>query len=1418
MGPDPASRIQQGVAYASDQIHGCLCPRIAVLSSPDVRQILRPNGFADFAECLRPFENSIQGVTVRTSQLESKQCPTFPVRFDSVDAFTRQPRPSTDLNEASRDSLGPSIRAQNRHRRPEEVVDVINSMVAAGARTVDYAVASIDISGKEGLQRVTQSNLEEVTPWFADARNSILQSKAVNRHETFGHPVAVLLTVSTRSADPLNAFSSLFSATQTQNCDVFQNSPFVDPNILRYYVLLHDESQGADIEESKTLLESVKKIYGLNCCILPINCASGASTSAEIGNIWKNVLAPSPQLHSRRIDDTQAESPDLTFAAALNDEDVKRLKGFVRELVAQGLVPWMERCVSQWNEFIAASRKGLTGRLFGAGRKFFGSSASRSSSGTSTPDRPSWNVQGGFYPHAALEAQTRRLADFAFMTHDYKLAASMYDIGRKEYANDKAFQYAAGATEMFGLSHLMMMMGASSPPIDVDSYLASACALYRTPSNHSHGALLRPVKATLLYYEAYRALNFYRPAPAGLIRAAEDPEADLEVVSAILFEQAAFADLHTMPQPSLRKWALHMTMAGHKYRQSGAKQLSLRCFKAAKQAYDQPAPFVKEFLDDDQESDADEKDFDDAAMSASGAGWALIQDHVEYELGRQAFNDGDSERAVEHFLRLIHPQPVKAMPNDQPDMAANQKLHEMYVQELLAAFKSLPESSAPTAGASKPSPRIESPWPFFRAEGSYFSCDTPKPDRESERKTAADGKEWHDLEHQFLRHQCADSPNRPKTLHSANFANTVEVNAATALFLHVKNPLAAMLTLSDIKLTMRREGAPNEEEPDGIRIAHIEDLTLQPLEERTLSVDVTASSTGKFRVAGLTYSLAGTIPMEQSIVKHGKRLNATREQRASKTPLYAPDESLAITVTEPQPSLEVLIGNVTVELGLGEEREISISFRNTGKVPLSGLCFLTNLPEAIQLLRNGDEVALPANSSGLTLSNDIIPVSPLQVLTSDRSLAPGEEHNCQLLLRGCELGEYTSRLLFAFESGTANQLSYASQRATILTRVYPTVNIGVDISPSLEGFAYNLTLSAVNMIPSRDPIKVTNAVLVSPRWQSLGSSQSHGAEWHQIGTAFASLPPMQSIQATIPIGEQTPTDKGAADPTQMLDHTFEQLRALLIGRDVDLSARPGPITLQTSLAQQTDRLSSPSKFLAASKAEWRRNTLRQHFPTMTEAELARTFTLYQPEDLDVLVDWESNDGKTKGQVFIFGLSLGPARNRLNAVLKSLDSGAGGRSLYEETAKQRAAFLANLEQSSLATEEDPLVVDFDVARSNDTPQAQVPVTFRIRNMSTTRSARSVIDLDSTIESEVHSLGPRKASWVGRLTLRSEMIPPRGGVELKAMAARPDGGSVAEQIQAELGDWSIKAEVLDHVTGEVLQKFNSGRLRSGKMATF
>lgn len=62
----------------------------------------------------------------------------------------------------------------------------------------------------------------------------------------------------------------------------------------------------------------------------------------------------------------------------------------------------------------------------------------------------------------------------------------------------------------------MIMLSTRSPPIDVDSYLVQACAEYQSRST----VQLNSLRATLLYYEAYRALDHYRSAPYALIRAA----------------------------------------------------------------------------------------------------------------------------------------------------------------------------------------------------------------------------------------------------------------------------------------------------------------------------------------------------------------------------------------------------------------------------------------------------------------------------------------------------------------------------------------------------------------------------------------------------------------------------------------------------------------------------------------------------------------------------------------------------------------------------------------------------------------------------------------------------------------------------------------------------------------------------------
>lgn len=51
-----------------------------------------------------------------------------------------------------------------------------------------------------------------------------------------------ILAVSTSNPEPLNAFAELYDATSPEK--LFADRPWVDPNVLRYYVLVHDSTLG----------------------------------------------------------------------------------------------------------------------------------------------------------------------------------------------------------------------------------------------------------------------------------------------------------------------------------------------------------------------------------------------------------------------------------------------------------------------------------------------------------------------------------------------------------------------------------------------------------------------------------------------------------------------------------------------------------------------------------------------------------------------------------------------------------------------------------------------------------------------------------------------------------------------------------------------------------------------------------------------------------------------------------------------------------------------------------------------------------------------------------------------------------------------------------------------------------------------
>jgi hypothetical protein len=282
-----------------------------------------------------------------------------------------------------------------------------------------------------------------------------------------------------------------------------------------------------------------------------------AGTGSEV---WNTPISQS--LQGLGIINTDNAPPEVDYGKYLNTEDITGLRVFVREMVVQSLVPFMERNIQLWNEQVAAARRGISGRFFGASRRLFGSSA-RSPNPHSVQSIPAFgpNIPIGtttitIYPHNAPEAQMRKLADFAFMLRDYKFALNIYEAVKRDYATDKAWKHHAGIQEMIGTCLLLLPHPLPSKN-EVDQAFEKAVQQYLTRCTSPYFA----TRSTVIYYELLKSRRMWREVPTALVRMTGE---DSDLRSALFLEQAAHCFLRAQ-RPMIRKYGFHLIMAGHRF-------------------------------------------------------------------------------------------------------------------------------------------------------------------------------------------------------------------------------------------------------------------------------------------------------------------------------------------------------------------------------------------------------------------------------------------------------------------------------------------------------------------------------------------------------------------------------------------------------------------------------------------------------------------------------------------------------------------------------------------------------------------------------------------------------------------------------------------------------------------------------------
>ncbi|XP_060722601.1 trafficking protein particle complex subunit 8 isoform X3 [Tachysurus vachellii] len=940
-------------------IQDSFVPMVAVLCSDDAETVTRKNNLS-FPELLRPFCRLTSEGHLRDP---NNQIVVVKGLRISVTGVNTQPAHSIELNR-------------------------LLSQAVSVCQPPDGPAANVITAGDYDL------NISATTPWFEAYRESFLQSMPPSDHEFLNHYVACMLVVSSQESVPTEQFQKLSQEQhRIQHSGDYTYPKWFIPNTLKYYVLLHDISDG-DEKRADSIYEDIKQRYGTQCCyLLKINSGTGAARPDEqMPDPWSQYLQKNPiysseqyeeavvnnvgenninsevdgldtsdavtHTHPLKLDQTadpdypcnsseavnsvdmdlsRSQKPTTSTSQAhgvcltLNDHD--RIRQFIQEFTFRGLLPHIEKNIRQLNDQLV-SRKGLSRSLFSATKKWFG--------GGKVPEKSIAelkNTTGLLYPPEAPELQIRKMADLCFLVQHYELAYNCYHTAKKDFLSDQAMMYAAGALEMAALS-AFLQSGAPRPyPAH---YMETAIQTYRDVCKN----MVLAERCALLSAEVLKSQAKYAEAAALLIKMTSE---DSDLRSALLLEQAAHCFIN-MRSPMVRKFAFHMILSGHRFSKAGQKRHALRCYCQAMQVY-------------------------------KGKGWTLAEDHINFTIGRQSFTLRQPENAIAAFWHILI--------NDSKQSATQQSA---FLREYLYVYRNASQPSSESSLPHLPLPCLHCTQTrmFFGherrlAEGEKQAATHVWLDQEYDREQS---QLWAELEEQVVavvNRGSAPINFQPTqyclSSHTDNLRYPLAVVEEPIIVEVVfRNPLKVPLALSELSLLWKftpkdfsgpqggttGETVCNEKEAatskatafdDLINTEVIPEFPMNPEETKVARLKLLPHKTGELHVLGVVYNL-GTgdedntgeaasrlmfVRGRQDLEIRGPRLNVTKEEKTSVR--HGPDRRLQPIITPPMPLLEVFFINFPTGLLCSEIRKAWVEFINMSAVPLTGLRVASTHPE-----------------------------------------------------------------------------------------------------------------------------------------------------------------------------------------------------------------------------------------------------------------------------------------------------------------------------------------------------------------------------------------------------------------------------------------------------------------------------------------
>ncbi|KAJ7900204.1 ER-golgi trafficking TRAPP I complex 85 kDa subunit-domain-containing protein [Mycena olivaceomarginata] len=1255
-----------------------LSPHICILSSPDLSQLLKSSLLPPLPHILQSF-SPLPQVTTRTTSLTSVPHTSFGLRFSSLG----------EIEAACK---------EDEHQRAERTIDWI------GARISNRCAKWLQDMEKLGEKDPIR------TPWWDELKRCAEGDHVPSKIEGWNHPVALILAVSTTAPNPLQAITALHARA-------IELPSWVDPTFLRYTLIIHPQNSPFSDEEAGALFNAVKKQFGLESYLLPLTLPSPPPPPVPVPALIPR-LPPPPSSDSPEPSPIDAPPPTPNIPGApsalntlrMSDKDIQQTARFTREFLLMSLIPWMEKCVF-------SSNRRLPSRLFSSTRRLFGSpspspapthvssaSLSRSSTFNGSP------VIAAGAPGPAPPSQQRRLAEFATILGDFKLAVTVWEALRKE---------GKGGSDMLPLL--------LSPSPAVSLHVGNALSGLSTSSALTAQAQLRALSYAVRWEIGIDSPDFLGGILEGdrwLVWAAGNSE---EPPSALLLAHAA---LLSARKSARRRSALWYLSAANILEKCGIKPLTMYFLRKAHGLYkiSPPKELSPSFWDSEARSPSDETGFD------------AILSGIEHPLGRLLYTTGDVAGAVRYFLGLLRGSslPLRlsttngSATGDDANFAGTDKVFLDDFRVAFAVWLTLEfelSSLIPSDSISSQLPGdqvslLDLKLPFTFCLQSQTRLRLPRESQEDE------GSEWQNREEDWVkfwkgRGGTGSLTKTGKVVVDGTSRFILAIKYKIHIFLLsetffvdlvLRNPLDAEVNLSNVTIVVEESHSGDASSSKSfLDVEVVEDLTLGPRESRTVPIVVKSSRPTKLTITHAAYDFLSLLPSTESLASRGKRLQNTAAQRQH--PTYAPDVLLTVDIVEATHKLLVnFVDDQQLILGEGETKSLRLWFVNRGTNAIGEVWMVAGADDEIWVSStetDDDDVSRSDNSLSLQQPYHL-PVT----------LQPGDSTEVSVTIHASQVGERELSLLFVYRESDAD--AFHSARVTQYYDVRPILDITASASPSHSTDHLFMVNLEVENVSGSYPIQLEQMSTLSPTWKCDV----------MVDPEFGALAPSQSCRLFY--GASRWVDGTGSAET--LEFVSRKLEDVLHGRDVGPSNPP------------------PIDVLYTAAGVWMLRHLSNAHPHIPAYSYPSIFPLHNPNSLDFIVFWEIPDQDRHGHILVSGITLGAGHAALKDIIDEAENAKVKRSMYAETQRQKMDVLDAIRHSEWNTEMNPTVVtqeEVPVVHDFSKSPLHLPVTFTVRNYSPTHASRFVLKFAS--DSVVSPPNAQSPTYAGRLTFRGTLKP-------------------------------------------------------------